>query len=49
MDPMQDNLIPFHWQDAISDKDECRERWVSAQRWGQEKVKEKPDKKDARK
>ena len=46
MDPLQDNLIHFHWQDVISDKEECRERWVSAPRGGgaQERMEEKPDK-----
>ena len=49
MDPLHNNLIHFHWQDVISDKEECRERWVSAPRGGgaQERMEEKPDKKDA--
>ena len=49
MDALQDNLIHFHWQDVISDTEECRERWVSAPRGGgaQERMEEKPDKKDA--
>ena len=34
MDALQDNLIHFHWQDVISDTEECRERWVSAPRGG---------------
>ena len=48
MDALQDNLIHFHWQDVIRDK-ECRERWVSTPRGGgaQERMEEKPGKKDA--
>ena len=47
MDALQDNLIHFHWQDVISDTEECRERWVSAPRGGgaQERMEEKPERK----
>ena len=48
MDSLQYNLIHFHWQDVINDKEECRERWVNAPKGGaQERREEKPDKKDA--
>lgn len=35
MDPLQDNLIHFHWQDVISDKEECSgEVSECTKKWG---------------